>query len=169
MRSPSAGITAALTAQGERPGYLLQITLGGTVLYLTNLDGFSYNSITWTHADFAVEGLSWDGHAGRNVRLVFGDQDLVWWAFVLLLQFADAPVLIWQVYDSATNEAEPVYSGRCGKPVRNGLMTVIECANEALLKKSPRTLLQYLVDPVYLLPSGTVISIGSTQFELTRN
>lgn len=169
-RDVPSGIASALTAQGSRPGYIVEIALtnSGPLLRRSSIGDFPFGGETYTGADIVIEGLEWDGTAERNVRVTFGDTALAYWGYAKAKQFADAPIWIWKVYASAPNEAEPLFYGRCGRASRNGLVTSVECHNDSTLIKSPRTMLQYVVDPVFLLPSGSVITIGNEQVTLER-
>jgi hypothetical protein len=168
-RSPSSGIAALLTAPVSQPGFLVQIVVGATTHRLCTMDAdFTYGGHTWTAADVQVSGLSWDTGGVRAARLTLGDVDLAWWTATLNLTLQDAPVSIWQVYVGATNEAEPLWSGRIGA-VRKGEASVdCDLTIDATLLRSPRRRVQNLVDSQFLISPGTIVTIGGQEWIVER-
>ena len=169
-RSLTAGIAGQLTAQGAYPGYLIELTFTtGEVQRYTTLDvGFTYGGYTWNAADVQVSKLEWDGGIARPAALQFGDASLAMWSLVLNLVLPDAKVRIWQIYAAASGEAEPVWSGRVGQISRSGLAVDIELNNGSAYVTAPRQRVQYVVNPAFLLPGGTILQVGNQRWTLDR-
>ena len=170
MRSLSSGINSQLTVSGAYAGWLVQITpQSGSVLRYTSLDtNFSYGGFTWQSLDIDPPQLGWDGTALRAGKLVIGDADLVFWALALQLSLTDAAIAIYAIYAAAPTEAEPVFSGRIGQIVRNGLTVEMQISNQSDTRALPATRVQYVVNPAFLLPSGTVLNINGQRWILDR-
>ena len=171
MRSDlTSGILAQLTAQASFYGYLLELTTtSGSVFRYTSIDvDFSWNGFVWTAADLTVSQLTWDGTVRRTGRLIIGDADLSLWALALNLVIADATVRLWGVYNAASGEAAPIFSGRAGKTSRNGLTVEIEIDNSSATVTSPRLRVQNVVSHSFLLPAGFVMNIGGQSWSLNR-
>jgi hypothetical protein len=172
MRTLTSGITTALTTGGAFPGWLVEITLTtGSVLRYTSLDtGFTFNGFTWTSRDFDVVDLTWTGGVARTATLVLGDADQTMLAFVFNLAFADATVKLWQCYASASGEAEPVFSGKCGdaRPDRAALTCTLALNNGSDTRSIPNVRVQQVIAPGFLLVDGTHLSIAGQGWNIER-
>lgn len=170
MRSVTSGILGQLTAQGSFPGWLVEITLtDSTVLRFTSLDlGFTFGGFTWASFDIELPDISWDGSSLKAAKIVFGDSQLSIWAYVLNLLLADVPIRIWAIFSAASGEAEPVWSGRSGRCSRVGITVEVELTNNSDIVTSPRTRVQQVVNPAFLIPGGTVMLIGGQRWIIDR-
>ena len=170
MRTVTSGITTALTAQGSFLGWLAEITTSaGTVFRLCSMDvDFPFGGFTFRASDLSVSGMAWDGGVARPASLTLGDADLTWGALVLNLALADAGLRLWQAYASATTEAQPLWSGRIGQCKRVGLSVQATLSNGTDTTFAPRTRVQQLVNPAFLLPAGTGLSVNGTRWVIER-
>lgn len=166
----TAGIEGQLDAPGAYPGHLVEITtVGGQVVRLTSIDaGFTWDGHGWLASDLQVLGLSWDGTLARNAKLIIGDADLSFWVLALALELVDARVRIWGVYADVLNEAAPLFFGKIGMPTRNGLTVEMDLDNSVDTITSPRERVQHVVNPVFLLPAGTIININGQRWIIAR-
>lgn len=171
MRTLTGGIASQVPAQGSFIGYLCEITTAsGAVLRLTSLNtGFSYNGFTWNSTDITLGPMSWDGGMGRLSGITFGDADLTFWALVITYALVDAPVRLYQVYAGAPNEVVALWSGRVGKCTKSGLTVQVELNNGSDTAASPRTRVQQIVNPVFLLPAGSILNIAGARWILERS
>ena len=169
-RSLPTGINTQTTAQGAFPGVLVEVSLTSQTLRLCSLDtGYTFGGFFWQAADIEVAGLSWDGDVARAPKLTVGDVDLVFWSLALNLQLQDSRVRVWQCYAGATNEAEPIYSGRIAECRRNGTAVDLALTNDSETQTAPRVRIQSIVAPVFLLPPGTVINVAGQRWILERS
>lgn len=175
MRTVAAGIASELTRSGAYPGYLIEITVAsGGVLRITTLDGdFQYDGFTWATADVTVPDLSFDGTVSRGGALLFGDQTIAVWIANLYREFDDAPIRIWQVYLHAPGEALPFFIGRCGKverrvDPRSGATASISIDADATALYAPRRRVQDVIDPYWLIPPNSVITINNQRWVIER-
>lgn len=169
MRTPAAGIASALTAIGSQPGYLVQITLPSGTFYLTDLDAdFTFNGLNWVSSDLHVQGINWIAGTPQRGKLTLGDADLVWWTFALELLLQDSPISIWQAYASATNQAEPLWTGRIGLVTRGQATVECDLVLDTTTGNIPRRRVQNVIAQQYLLPAGKIIMVGGQKWELQR-
>lgn len=166
---PSLIATAQVSNQAETPGFLVGVYLDIWTARITTLDvDFTFGGQVWFASDVSLTGLQWGADGSLAGTMVLGDVDLQWWYYTLQLKLQDAKVLVWQVYASALGEAEPLWSGRIGT-ITKGEGTV-ECTlvNEAVLLRAPSVRVQNVIPGKYLLPSGTIIKVGSSTWKLDR-
>lgn len=173
MRSLTAGIAGQLTAAGAFEGVLLELTLStGQVLRYTSLDvDVPWNGFTWLSRDIQMPQLSWDGTIMKPGQVVMGDYDLSFWVLAVGAgnPLANAGVRVYLIYASATGEAEPVWSGRVAQVARDGgaLAVTLTLTNPGDLLV-PTQRVQYVIPPIFLLPAGTVLSLGGQTWTVDR-
>jgi hypothetical protein len=169
MRSPTSGITSAITAQGSFQGWLMAITVGPSVVRVCTMDvDFPFGGNTFNANGFTVSGMKWDGGISLPTSVTVPDASLAYWALVLNLQLIDAPVQLWQAYVDAPTEAQPLWLGRVGKCTRAGLTVQIELVNDSATAQSPRLRTQQLVNPLFMLAAGTTLKFGGQRWILDR-
>jgi len=175
-RTLPSGISANYTQAGSQPGYLIRYYLkSGAVLRLTSLDAdFVLSGETYIASDVEVPDLSWDGTVAPGARVTHGDMDLSLWSLALARQFDDARVEIDIIYAAATNESiANVFKGRCGGPQRSvdqrsGATFSLALVAEATYQVAPRERVQYVIDPKWLIPAGTIFDVNGQRWILDR-
>lgn len=172
MRSLTSGISGQLTTSGAFAGWLVEFALtNGQYVRLTSIDtGFTYNGLIFAAVDMELPSLQWDGTILRPGKLVIGDADVAFWALAIELLVADATVTMWQVYNAAAGEAEPVWYGRAGQVTRNAdrLACEIQLTNLSDTQSAPRKRVQEVVSPTFLVPAGTVFNVSGQQWTIER-
>lgn len=174
MRDTSSSIDSALTALASQPGILVQIDMPLHTFRLTSLDAnFSYDSQTWESADVAIDSVAWRASGSSSARMTLGDPDGAYWRLALggvgeTPQMQDARVLVWNVYAEVPDEAVPMWSGRVGAVRRDGVTLTCELFVTSSLTSSPRRRVQQVINPIYLIPAGKVITIGGQKWKLER-
>jgi hypothetical protein len=164
VRSLTSGISGQLATSGAFAGWLVEFILtNGQAVRVTSLDdGFSYNGLIFAAADLSLPTLSWDGSVLKPGKLIIGDPDCSFWTLAAQLLLGDAVTTIWSVYHDALGEAEGVWQGRAGQVVRNAdnLTVEITLANGSDTLTAPRTQVQDVVDPRFLIAPGTIVNAG---------
>lgn len=168
----SGGITAQLPVSGAWFGYLLEITTNDSSLTLRYCNfgiTFSFDSQSWLPLDFTLPDISWDGAILRTGKLIIADTKLKFWVMALDGLLTDARMRIWAAYGDVPDEAAAIWTGRIGQMARNGLTVEIGLTTGSDTESSPRTRIQAVVDPAFLIPGGTILVTGTQQWTLNRS
>ena len=168
MRSLASALATALGAPVQQPAILVEIAFATTRRW-TSSAAVTWNSLSWTREDVALEGLQVQALQLQGT-LVIGNADDGIGALVLAEDVADRAIRIWG-YDAAataTGDVVPLCDAVGGAATIDENRVRISLRSPAELLLAPRTFVGPAAGFNNLLPGGTVLKINGRDLRLDR-
>lgn len=167
MRTLTTALQTALGGPVQQPAILVEIAFSTTARW-SSFSTVTWNSLTWTREAVALESLQAEA-LRLTGSLVIANQDDAAAALVLNEGVADRSIRIWGYDAAATALSDVVWlADAIGGGCRVSTDSVrIDLRHPAERMLAPRTFVDAAAFGT-LLPAGTVIRIGSTDYRLER-
>ena len=160
MPTLTTAMTTALGATISQPGIFMQLGFT-TPLYYTDRNTKTWNSQSWTSADFVVGNYTLDMTVLQSITLSFTDFDYSLSALLLSQTAADKNVKLWYYDNTALAVLDPVliFDGLMDNPSGGDNRRLnVPCAT--VNKNLPVGMLSHLIPSYLFAPENTEVAWG---------